>query len=114
MEKAAALAKAPYELWAAFIVSLVPQLTALFGGGYGEIITKAPLALGLMVIDAAALAIAYLQFREDSHAHRESHWLVWGTLISGGIWLVYAIAMGLVLILGNAFCVNQLCRGPLR
>lgn len=114
MQKAAALAKAPYELWAAFVVSLVPQITALFAGGYGEVVTKPPLALGLLVIDVAAVAIAFLQYREDSKANRSSHWLVWATIVSGGIWMIYAVAMGIVLILGNALCVNQLCRGPLR
>jgi hypothetical protein len=114
VERSTALAKAPYELWAAFVVSLVPQVTALFGGGYGAIITNTPLALGLIVIDVAAVAIAYLQHREDAKANRASHWLVSATIVAGGIWLLYAVAMGLVLILGNVFCVNRLCRGPLR
>ena len=103
-----------YELQIAFVVSILPHAVALFTGGYGEIITNAPLAVGLTIVDVVAMVIAYLQFRYDSHASRSSHWLVWATIAAGAIWLIYALFVGMVIVLGRVFCVSQLCRGPIR
>jgi uncharacterized membrane protein YidH (DUF202 family) len=111
----AALTTSPsYELWIAFVVSIVPHAVALFVGGYGHIITNAPLAVVITVVDIAAIVIAYLQFRDDSRAERSSHWLVWATIGLGAVWLIYAVFVGLVILLGQVFCVSQNCRGPLR
>ncbi len=103
-----------YELWIAFAVSIVPHAAALFVGGYGQIIANAPLAVTVAVVDVAAVVIAYLQFREDSHAHRSPHWLVWATFALGAVWLVYAVFVGMVVLLGQVFCISQTCRGPIR
>jgi len=103
----------PYELWIAFAVSVIPHVLALFVGGYGQIITNAPIAVVVTIVDAVALVIAYLQFREDSHASRSSHWLVWATIAVGALWLFYAVLVGMVLLLGQLFCISQSCRGPL-
>jgi hypothetical protein len=103
-----------YELYIAFIVTLIPQAAALLLGGYGQIITNAPLAVVITIIDAVAVVIAYLQFRDDSHASRSSHWLVWATIALGAVWLIYAVFVGMVLLLGRVFCISQDCRGPIR
>lgn len=103
-----------YELHAAFVVSLLPQAAALLGGGYGAVITNAPLAVVLTIADVAAVVIAYLQFRDDTQAHRSSHWLVWATIGVGALWLLYAVFVGLVILLGQVFCISQSCRGPIR
>ena len=102
-----------YELYIAFVVSLIPQVAALLVGGYGGIITNAPLAVVLTIVDAVAVVIAYLQFRDDSHASRPSHWLVWATIAVGALWLFYAVLVGMVILLGQLFCISQSCRGPL-
>jgi hypothetical protein len=104
----------PYELWIAFTVSAIPHVLGLFIGGYGQIITNAPLAVVVTIVDVVAVVIAYLQFREDSHAGRSSHWLVWATIAVGAIWLFYAVLVGLVIVLGQLFCISQSCRGPIR
>ena len=106
-------ARPPYELWIAFAVSIVPHAIAAFVGGYGQMITNAPLAVVLTIVDVVAIVIAYLQFRDDSHASRSSHWAVWATIAVGAIWLIYAVLVGLVVLLGQIFCVSQTCRGPL-
>ena len=103
-----------YELQIAFVVSLIPHALALFLGGYGQIITNAPLAVVVTIVDIAAVVIAYLQFRDDSHASRPSHWLVRATIGVGAVWLVYAVFVGMVIVLGRVFCVSQDCRGPIR
>ena len=103
-----------FELWIAFAFSLVPHVAGLLAGGYGQIITNAPIAVIVTVVDAVALVIAYLQFREDAQAQRKSHWLVWTTIAVGGIWLVYAVFVGGLLLFGRIFCINQDCRGPIR
>ena len=87
-----------YELYIAFIVSLIPQAAALLLGGYGQVITNAPLAVVITIVDAVAVVIAYLQFRDDSHASRSSHWLVWATIAIGSVWLVYAVFVGIVVL----------------
>jgi hypothetical protein len=93
---------------------LAPQVLALLAGGYGLLITNAPLAVIVTIVDAAAIVLAYLQFREDSHASRSSHWLVWATIGVGMIWLVYAVFVGAILIIGQIMCFKETCRGPLR
>ena len=103
-----------FELWIAFAVSVVPHAVGLFVGGYGQILTNAPLAVIVTIVDLAAVVIATLQFREDSRASRSSHWVVWATIALGAIWLLYAVFVGLVIILGQVFCINKLCRAPLR
>jgi len=103
-----------HELYIAFVVSIIPQAAALLLGGYGHVITNAPLAVVITIIDAVAVAIAYLQFRDDSHASRPSHWLVWATIAIGSVWLTYAVFVGMVLVLGRVFCISQDCRGPIR
>ena len=103
-----------YELYIAFVVSLIPQVAALLVGGYGAIITNAPLAVVLTIVDAVAVVIAYLQFRDDSHAGRSSHWLVWATIAVGAVWLMYAIFVGAVILFGHVFCISETCRGPIR
>ncbi len=103
-----------YELYIAFVVSLIPHAAALLVGGYGQIITNAPLAVVITIVDAVAVVIAYLQFRDDSHASRSSHWLVWATIAAGAVWLVYAVFVGMVILLGRVFCISQDCRGPIR
>jgi hypothetical protein len=112
--EAASSPKPSYELQIAFVVSVIPHAVALFVGGYGEIITNAPLAVVVTIIDVAAVVIAYLQFRDDSHAKRSSHWLVWATIAVGAIWLIYAVFVGTVVLLGRFFCISQDCRGPIR
>jgi len=96
----AALARAPYELWFGFAASLLPHVLAAVLGGYGRIITVVPLAA--MVL------------RDDRHASRATHWLVWATLVAGGVWLLYALYVGAVFVMVQVFCINQLCRGALR
>ncbi|TMF81908.1 MAG: hypothetical protein E6I18_01765 [Chloroflexi bacterium] len=109
-----ALPQSPsFELWIAFAVSTIPHAIGLFVGGYGQIITNAPLAVIVTIVDLAAVVIASLQFREDSRARRSSHWVVWATIAVGTIWLVYAVFVGLVIVLGQIFCVSKLCRPPL-
>jgi hypothetical protein len=103
-----------YELFVAFVVSIIPHAAALFGGGYGQVITNAPLAVVITIVDAVAVVIAYLQFRDDSHASRSSHWLVWATIAVGAVWLIYATFVGAVILLGRVFCISQDCRGPIR
>jgi hypothetical protein len=103
-----------YELYIAFVVSIIPHAAALFTGGYGQIITNAPLAVVVTIVDVVAVVIAYLQFRDDASAHRSSHWLVWATIAVGAVWLIYAAFVGLVLLFGRAFCISQDCRGPIR
>ena len=103
-----------YELQIAFVVSLIPHALALFLGGYGQIITNAPLAVAVTIVDIVAVVTAYLQFRDDSHASRPSHWLVRATIGVGAVWLVYAVFIGMVIVLGRVFCVSQDCRGPIR
>ncbi len=114
MEKAAVTERPAYELYVAFVVSLIPQAAALFVGGYGQVITNAPLAVVITVIDAFAVAVAFLQFRDDTRAHRSSHWLVWATIAIGAIWLLYALLVGATILLGRVFCISQGCRGPIR
>lgn len=109
---AAVVGRSPaFELWIAFLFSIAPHAAGLFAGGYGQIITNAPLAVVVTVVDVVALVIAYLQFREDSHAKRASHWLVWATTSLGAIWLIYAVFVGALIVFGQAFCINQDCRG---
>jgi hypothetical protein len=102
-----------YELYIAFVVSFIPHAAALFTGGYGQIITNAPLAVVVTIVDVVAVVIAYLQFRDDSHAHRSSHWLVGATVAVGAVWLVYAVFVGGIVLFGRVFCINQNCRGPI-
>jgi hypothetical protein len=102
-----------YELYVAFVVSLIPQAAALLLGGYGHVITNAPLAVVITIVDAVAVVTAYLQFRDDSQASRPSHRLVWATIAVGAVWLTYAVFVGMVLLLGRVFCISQYCRGPL-
>jgi len=102
-----------YELYVAFVVSLIPQAAALFTSGYGHIITNAPLAVIITVVDAVAVAVAFLQRREDSQASRPSHWLVWATLAVGAVWLAYALFIGGVILLGRVFCISPDCRSPI-
>ena len=110
----ATISSAPaFELYIAFVVSLIPHAAALLVGGYGQIITNAPIAVVITIIDVVAVVIAYLQFRDDSHASRPSHWLVWATIGSGAVWLVYAVFVGMVILLGRIFCINLDCRGPI-
>jgi hypothetical protein len=111
----AALSTSPsYELWVAFAVSILPHAIALVVGGYGQIITNAPLAVVATIADIAAVVLASVQFREDARAERSSHWLVWATIALGAVWLIYAVFVGLVILLGQVFCISQNCRGPLR
>jgi len=110
----AALARAPYELWFGFAASLLPHVLAAVLGGYGRIITVVPLAAMVSIVDLAALAVAGLQLRDDRHASRATHWLVWATLVAGGVWLLYALYVGAVFVMVQVFCINQLCRGALR
>jgi hypothetical protein len=102
------------ELWIAFAASVVPHAVALFAGGYGQMITNAPLAVVVTVVDAVAMVIAYLQYREDSQTGRSSHRLVWTTIAVGGLWLVYALFVGAVILLGKALCISETCRGLIR
>jgi len=110
----AAASQPSYELQIAFVASLVPHALALFLGGYGQIITNAPLAVVVTIVDVVAVVIAYLQYRDDSHARRPSHWLVRATMGVGAVWLIYAAFVGMVIVLGRVFCVGQDCRGPIR
>jgi hypothetical protein len=112
---AATLPRSPaYELYIAFVVSLIPHAAALLLGGYGQIITNAPLAVVITIVDAVAVVIAYLQFRDDSHASHSSHWLVWATIGAGAVWLIYAVFVGMMILLGHVFCISEACRGPIR
>src|SRR2546429_7546330 len=102
-----------YELFVAFIVSIIPHAAALFVGGYGQVITNAPLAVVITIVDAVAVVIAYLQFRDDSHASRSSHWLVLATIAVGAVWLIYAIFVGAGVLLGRVFFISPDRPGPL-
>jgi hypothetical protein len=102
-----------YELWAGFGASLIPHALAIAFGGYGRIVTIVPLAAALTVVDLAANVVAFLQWRDDTHAFRSSHWLVWAIFGFAGTWIVYAVYVGLVYLMVQIFCINQLCRGPL-
>jgi hypothetical protein len=102
-----------YELWIAFAVSVAPHVLALLLGGYGHIITNAPLAVIVTVVDVVAIVVAYLQRRDDARAERPSHWLVWATIGVGAIWVMYAVFVGIVILFGQIFCVSQNCRGPI-
>jgi hypothetical protein len=115
LQVAVTLPRSPaYELYIAFVVSIIPHAAALLVGGYGHIITNAPLAVVITIVDAVAVVVACLQFREDWHARRSSHWLVWATIAVGAVWLIYAVFVGMVLLLGRVFCISQECRGPIR
>jgi hypothetical protein len=103
-----------YELYIAFIVSVIPHAAALLVGGYGHIITNAPVTVVITIVDAVAVVVALLQFRDDFLARRSSHWLVWATIAVGAIWLIYAVFVGMVVLLGRVFCISQECRGPIR
>jgi hypothetical protein len=94
-------------------LSVLPHIAALAGGGYGAIIVNAPIAMILTVLAVVAIAIAWLQFRDDTHANRASHWAVWATIAVGSIWVLYAALVGAVVLLGRVFCVSETCRGPL-
>ena len=112
---AATLPRYPaYELYIAFVVSIIPHAAALIVGGYGQIITNAPVAVVITIVDAVAVVIAALQFRDDMHAGRSPHWLVWATIAIGSLWLIYAVFVGMVILLGRVFCISQDCRGPIR
>jgi len=110
----AALMRAPYELWFGLAASLVPHVLAAILGGYGRIVTIVPLAATVSIVDLAALAVAGLQLRDDRREGRATHWLVWAILVAAGIWLMYALYVGAVYVMVQAFCINQLCRGALR
>ena len=110
----AAFARAPYELWFGFAASLLPHVLATVLGSYGRIITIVPLAATVSIVDLAALAVAGLQLRDDRHAGRATHWLVWATLVAGGVWLLYALYVGAVFVMVQVFCINQPCRGTFR
>ena len=110
----AGLAGAPYELWFGFAASLVPQALAAVLGGYGRIITILPIAATVSIVDLAAVAVAGLQLRDDRRAGRATHWLVWATLVAAGVWLLYALYFGVVYLMVQVLCINQLCRGALR
>ena len=112
--EAAPASQPSYELQIAFVVSLIPHALALFLGGYGHIITNAPLAVVVTIVDVVAVVIAYLQYRDDSRATRASHWLVRATIGVGAVWLIYALFVGMVIVLGRVFCLGQDCRGPIR
>jgi hypothetical protein len=102
------------ELWVALGISAIPQLLAAFIGGYGHVIVIVPLALAATLADIAAAAVAALQLRSDRDAQRSSHPVVWITLGLAALWLLYALAVGLIALVVHVFCVNELCRGPLR
>ncbi|MDQ2914519.1 MAG: hypothetical protein M3T56_14865 [Chloroflexota bacterium] len=111
----AALPRPPsLELWIAFAVSVIPHALALSMGGYGPMIANAPLAVVVTIADVVAMVIAYFQSREDSHAGRSSHWVMWATIAVGGLWLVYAVLVGGLILLGKVFCISQSCRAPIR
>src|SRR5712691_297985 len=95
------------ELWVALLFGVLPQAAAVFVGGYGQIITNAPLAVIVTIIEVIAVVIAYLQFREDAHASRSTHWLVWATIAVGGLWLLYALFVGMAILLGQIFCISK-------
>lgn len=106
-------AEPSFELWTALAVGIVPQLASFVIGGYGRLVVIGPLALTLTLADIAAAVVAGLQLRADQTAHRSSHPVVWITLVLAGLWLVYALSIGAVLLMGRVFCVNETCRGPL-
>lgn len=108
-----ALTRAPYELWFAFGASLVPHVLAAVLGSYGRIVTIVPFAAVVSIVDLAAVAVTGLQLRDDRRVRRATHWLVWATLVAAGVWLLYALYVGAVYVMVQAFCINQLCRGPL-
>jgi hypothetical protein len=106
-------ARTPYELWFGFVASLIPHGLALGLRGYGRIVSLVPLAAAVSIVDVAAVAVAGLQLREDRRDGRASHWLVWATLVAGGVWLLYVLYVGAVYLMVQLFCINQLCRSPL-
>jgi hypothetical protein len=61
----------------------------------------------------AAIGVAWLQLRDDRKAARRSHWLVWGVFVAAGAWVVYALYVGLIVVLVRIFCINEVCRAPL-
>src|SRR5256885_16057831 len=73
---AAIVGRSPaFELWIAFLFSIVPHAAGLIVGGYGPIITNAPPAVVITGGGGVAPGIAYLQVLEDSPAHGGSHLL---------------------------------------
>jgi hypothetical protein len=109
----AAKARPPYELWLALAASAAPHVLAVLGGGYGRVVTIAPLAAALVAVSAAAFAIAALEVRDDFRAARPSSRLIWATLGLSAAWILYAVCIGLIYVLVQLFCINQFCRGPL-
>jgi hypothetical protein len=88
-------------------------VAALIGGGYGRVVVLVPLALALTIADLAALTVATLQLRADRHERRPTHTLVWLTLVLTLPWLLYALYVGILYLLIQVFCINQLCRSLL-
>ena len=39
---------------------------------------------------------------------------VWATMILAVPWIAYAVYLGAIVLMVHVFCVNQVCRGPLR
>jgi hypothetical protein len=109
-----AQAQPSLELWASLGITALPQILAAFIGGYGHLIVIVPLALTATLADVAAAAVAGLQLRADHEAQRPTHPVVWITLGLAALWLLYAIFVGVIALVAHVFCVNELCRGPLR
>jgi hypothetical protein len=103
----------PYELYGALAASAVPYVLGIVGGGFGQIVTIAPLAAALVAVSGAAFAVAFLELRDDRRADRPSSWLIWATLGLSAVWISYAVYIGLIYAMVQVFCINQLCRGPL-
>ena len=102
------------ELWIAVGLAALPQVAAFLFNGYGRLIVIVPAALTLTFASVAALIVAGLQLRADRHADRPSHTAVWATMILAVPWIAYALYLGAIALMVHVFCVNQVCRGPLR
>lgn len=105
--------KPPYELWLGLAGAALPHVLVLLLGSYGRVVTIAPLAIGLVGVSAAGLAVACLELRDHRREGRAVNWIIWATIGLGAAWIAYALYIGLIWLLAQVFCINQLCRGPL-
>jgi hypothetical protein len=101
------------ELWVALGLAVVPHAVAFLTGGYARVVTILPLAAGITVAGLAALGVVALEWRGDRAAQRPTHPVVWITAALVGIWILYAVAVLVLYVVVQVFCINQTCRGPL-
>jgi hypothetical protein len=102
------------ELWIALGVAAIPQVAAFLFGGYPRLITALPVALTLTFASGAAFVVAGLQLLADRRETRPTHTAVWATMILAAPWIAYALYIGTIALMVHVFCINEVCRGPIR